>query len=265
MTIVYEDLDLPAGATPQVAVDVRLAGNGGRPLVGKVISTGKTIYGTEHLTIGQGISEQGVWQLDLPSNDDILPSGTTWRVDRYGVCDPSTSYLSVPVTGGPYVAFDLEADPLNNIDPGALAAHAADDTLHGGGLEVDYAEITSSVIVTGAAFSVAAVPGLQIDVPDLARPVYVFGHIPALQTSGGPAEQSWGIFVEGSLSAFNALDAVTPPGLNTSTTRLALPFKRLPPHSPGSYVIGGQGTSGNFTARTNPSAINRASIRAVRA
>jgi hypothetical protein len=265
MPIVYEDLDLPAGATPQVAVDVRLAGNGGRPIVGKVISTGKTVYGTEHLTIGQGIDEQGIWQLDLPSNADILPAGTTWRVDRYGTCDASTSYLSVPVTGGPYLTFDLEADPLNDIAPGALASHAADGTLHGGGVELDYADITSSVIVTGSAFAAAAVPGLQVDVPDLNWPVYVEGHLPALQTSGGPAEQSWGIFPASSVSVFSALDAVTPPGLNVTTTRLALPFVRLPPHSAGSYVIGGQGTSGNFTARLNPSVLNRASLRVVRA
>jgi hypothetical protein len=263
MPIVFEDLDLPGGATPDVAVDVRLAGNGGRPIIGKTISTGKLITGTEHLRIGQGIDEEGIWSLDLPGNSDIQPSGTTWRVDRYVGCDVFTSYLSVPVTGGPFEAFTLEADPLNDIDPGALAGHASNSALHGGGIELDYAEITSSVIVTGAAFNLAAVPGLQIDIPDLARPVYVYGHLPALQTSGGPSEQSWGIFRDGVLSTFSALDAVSPAGLNTTTTRLALPFVRLPAHSSGSYVIGGGGNSGNLTARLLPSAINKASIFAV--
>lgn len=126
MPTVYEDLDLPGGLTPTAAIEIYLAGAGGKPVLGQQISTGKTIAGTRRLSLGNGINDAGQWQLDLPGNDDIVPSGTTWRVHRRCDCHVYDTFISVPVTGGPYEALLLEDDPLNAIDQSTLATMRAD-------------------------------------------------------------------------------------------------------------------------------------------
>lgn len=270
MTVIYEDLDLPDTGTPWPAeVRIRLAGAQGRPVLGKTVSTNKTIVGETLLRTGAGggISNAGLWQADLVPNADILPAGTTYHVARKVGCQVYESYVSVPVTGGPYEAFTLEDDPLGTITPSALSAHASDLALHGGGIEVDYAEFNTAVTVTGTGggFTVAAVPGLTVTVPDLARPVYLFAHVPVIQPSGGPAEASWGLFVSGSLGAFAALDVVAPPDIDTTTPRHVELFARLDPLSGGDYVVGATGVGGNLTTRAGTSAIAYASLRAVAA
>lgn len=269
MTVVYEDLDLPDGGVPGAYVEVRLAGGGGRPIAGRRVSTGSLIVGTTYLRNGAGIDSAGVWQMDLVPNSDILPEGTTWYVRRVIGCDEFISYISVPITGGPFEAFTIEDDPLGTIAPSALSAHASDLSLHGGGIEVDYAEIVSSVVVTGSALSAAAVPGLQITIPDLARPVYIYAKA-AVELdgagTGGADDVSLGIFPSGSLGAFSAYDAVALLEANAAaggTAETLHSVARLPAHSPGDYVAGAQRTTTPFAARVVASVISKAILYAV--
>lgn len=270
MTTVYEDLDLPDTTTPWPAeVRVRLAGAQGRPVLGRKVSTGGTIVGETLLsTANGGINNSGFWELDLHPNSDIIPLGTTWRVYRaVPACQSFVTFLTVPVTGGPYEASTLEDDPLGEITPSALSTHAGDVDLHGGGIEIAFASISSTVTVTGSAGGLITgeVAGLLVTIPDLARPIYLLGHIPGIQPPGGPAEASFGIYPQGSPGIFAQLDGVPVPDMDTTTARYADPFARLAAHSPGDYTINGVGSGGNLTARVSASVLNLASLRAVAA
>lgn len=269
MTIVFEDLDLPDGGTPNAYVEVRLAGGGGRPIAGRRVSAGTLITGTTYLRNGAGIDSAGVWQLDLVPNSDILPAGTTWYIRRVIGCDEYISYISVPITGGPFEAFTIEDDPLGTIAPSALAAHESRLDLHGGGIEIDYAEITASAVVTGAALAVAAVPGLQINIPDLARPVYIYAkvavEVPA-PTGAGQDDIVVSISPASNLNAFAALDlaAVEEQMLDGDGTGVNVDLTyRLQPHSQGDYVVGLQRSISPYSARIVASAIQKAVIYAV--
>jgi hypothetical protein len=60
----------------------------------------------------------------------------------------------------------------------AATPHVGDNSLHGGGTELDSAEIganTGNLAVT--ALSMTAVPGLVVTVPTLLRPVHLMGHL----------------------------------------------------------------------------------------
>jgi hypothetical protein len=128
MTTMTGNLDLPGGDAPvPVEVRIRLAGAQGRPVLGTQISTGVEIAGELVLTVGDGIDVDGVWTATgLVGNADISPGGTTYRVERRvaGVVTHVT-FHTVPTTGGPYAAYTLEDDPLGEITPSALSAHAA--------------------------------------------------------------------------------------------------------------------------------------------
>ena len=270
--IVYEDLDLPSGGTPYPAeVRIRLAGAQGRPIAGRRVATNTRIVGETILTQPNGgINAGGVWSFDFAPNTDIDPPGTTWYVERNVplVCDPYISFLSVPATGGPWEAFLLEDDPLGEITQSALAAHAARVDLHGGGIEVAFAARDSNVVVTGTSggLFVAAVPLLTVTVPDLNRPVYLHGHIPGLQAAANaPAEGSFGIYPQGQLGIFAALDGVPVPDMDTTTHRTVDPWARLPAHRPGDYVIGGTGAGGNLTIKVAATALRLAWVRALTA
>lgn len=268
MTVINEDLDLPDGGAPHpVQVRIRLAGAQGRPVLGRVISTGKTIVGQRLLTREDGIDSSGYWSVDLPANSDISPGGTTWYIQRQVGCDLFDSYVSVPVTGGPYEASTLEDDPVGEIAPSSLSNHAADTALHGGGVEVDFKFLTTDTVVTGTGggFFTSHIAGTMVTIPDLDRPVYLFAHGPVLQQSGGPAEQSWGIYPQGSTGVFFALDSVLPADIDTTNARTFDLMARLPAHSAGNYVIGATGTSGNLTARSPATTLQKLSLRAVTA
>jgi len=271
VTVVQEDLDKPDTTTPWPAqVWVTLVGGQGRPVVGRALSTGKKFVGTTVLMTGNGINSAGVWSMDLWPNSDIAPEGTTWMVERFvpGCVSYEPSFLTVPVTGGPYDPFDLEDDPLGTVTPTALAAHASRLDLHGGGLEIAFAFSSTAVTITGTGGGLfnAAVPGLLVTVPDLARPVYLIGHVPGLQAaSNAPAEASFGIYPASNTGLFAALDGVPVPDMDTTTTRTVEPFARLAAHSAGDYVIAGMGSGGNLTVRMSASVLNLASLRAVAA
>lgn len=269
MTVITEDLDLPDTTTPYpAAVRIFLAGAQGRPIVGHRVSTDTTIVGEIRLTRENGgINAAGVWMADLAPNADILPSGTTWYVQRLvpGCVDPEPLYLTVPVTGGPYSPFEVEDDPLGTIPPSALFGHAADIDLHGGGIELDYKELTTAITVTGTGggLTTAPVTALTVTVPDVPRPVYLYAWLPAIQTSGGPAEQSWGIFPNGAYGAFSALAAAQPPDIDTTNPRGQPIVARLDPLSGGLYTIAGSGVGGNLTARLSGTTIGPALFYAV--
>lgn len=270
MTIIFEDLDLPTlGGTPfPVEVRIRLAGAQGRPVLGKKLSQAGTVAGEVLLsTANGGISSTGYWEADLWPNSDLSPGGTTYLVTRKIGCDAFATFINVPVTGGPFEASTREDDPLGEITPSALAAHANDLALHGGGIQIDYKEVTTGVTVTGSGGGSISAPilGTTIIVPDLARPIYLHGHLPAKQSPGGPTEQSWGIYPLGTYGFFVALDLDAPPALSTTTPRRVTLWKRLPAHSPGQYVIAATGSSGNLTADLGASALNLAFLRAVAA
>lgn len=269
MTEIYEDLDLPGipGGTPTPAsVTIRLAGAQGRPTLGKTISTNKMIAGELLLsTANGGINSGGLWRADLVPNSDILPDGTTYLITRRVGCSVFSSYVSVPITGGPYEAFTQEDDPLGAITPSALSAHASRLDLHGGGIEYDYKYIDTVTTVTGSGGGIILAPltGTQVTVPDVGRPVYLQAWLPVVSPSGAPLEQTWALFnVATGFGAFAALDATNPAGLNITTNRGASLFARLPAHSPGNYVIAGTGTGGNLVARAAASTLQRASLRA---
>jgi hypothetical protein len=268
VTFVNEDLDLPNSGTPWPAeVRVRLAGAQGRPVLGRQNSTGNSIVGEVVLSTGNGINNAGFWELDLIPSNDILPEGTRWRCERrVGGCQTYVSFLNVPVTGGPYAATLLEDDLMGEITPSALSFHASDLALHGGGIEIDFKYIDSAVVVTGTGggLTLTPIPGLQITVPDLARAVMVHGRVPAMQQTGGPSEQSWGIFATDSgYGAFASLDSITPAGLVTTNSRTGDLWVRLPSHSAKNYAIAATGQGGNLTAKANASVLQRAFLRAV--
>lgn len=270
MTIIYEDLDKPDDTGPWPAeVRIRLAGAQGRPVLGRKISTGGTIVGETLLsTANGGIDASGVWALDLWPTSDISPGGTTWRIERrIPDCQEFVTYVTAPITGGPYEASTREDDPLGEITPSALASHAADLALHGGGIEIAFQKISTSVIVTGSSGGLVAtaVPGLVITVPDLARPIYLHGHIPAIQPVGGPAEANAGIYIQGSTGVFASLDSVPIPDMDTATARTVDLWARLPAHSPNNFVVAGTGASGNLTMKINASLVTLAFLRAIAA
>jgi len=268
MTVIFEDLDLPGlpGGPPWPAeVRIRLAGAQGRPILGKTISTNKAIVGELLLsTDNGGISASGYWSVDLHPNSDILPSGTTYLVTRKVGCNEFSSYLSVPITGGPYEAFTQEDDPVGEITPSALSAHASDLLLHGGGIQYDYKYIDTATVVTGSGggLTLAPLTGTMVTVPDVGRGVWLQAHIPVKQQPGGPTDQSWGLFKTTSgYGAFSALDAVTPASLGTVSSRHADLWAFLPAHSQGNYVVAATGQSGNLTAKADASAIQKGWLR----
>lgn len=271
MPVVFEDLDLPAGGAPNAEVRITLVGGGGRPIAGRVQSSGKTIVGTTRLTYDNGgINSQGIWSANLVSNTDILPENTTYLIEREVGCDVPQIFVSVPASGGPFEASTIEDDPLNSIEPSVLSQHAADLALHGGGIEIDYAEITTAVTVTGGAIAVGNVSTLQITVPDLNRPVYLYGNLYVATVSGAGAQDVQGGIapisaVTGSqINALALLNASFFEGTDDDSIPTLLQFfARLPPHSASDYVIGASRISSPFNIRILSTALSKSTFYAV--
>jgi hypothetical protein len=191
MPIVFEDMDLPGGVAPMAAVEIYLAGPGGKPVLGRSISTGKTIVGQRRLYRGNGIDADGQWQETLVGNDDIEPAGTTYRVIRDAGCFRYDSFISVPVTGGPYEALDLETDPLNAIDQSTLAQLREDmqEPLFYTAQTVNQGPVTSTSFVDMtnlvATFDVPPGPfALEANIPLLIEADPVTGHCEVQMTRG---------------------------------------------------------------------------------
>lgn len=271
MPVVFEDLDLPAGGAPNAEVRITLVGAGGRPITGRVVATNKKIVGTSRLTYDNGgINSEGIWSANLVPNSNIIPANTTYLIEREVGCDVPQIFVSVPASGGPFEASTIEDDPLNSIEPSVLAQHAADLSLHGGGIELDYAELTTTVTVTGGAVALGNIPALQITVPDLARPVYLYGRLYLATVSGAGAQDvTIGIansaFVAGSqINALAALDLAFFEGVDDDTIPTVLAaFARLPAHSPGDYVIGANRVTTPFNVRVLSTVLSKSTFYAI--
>src|SRR5262245_975954 len=62
-------------------------------------------------TVSTYTDVNGCWTMNLVPNSQIEPPNTVWRIMRDDVCDGRNDYitfLSVPATGGPYDAWDLQ-------------------------------------------------------------------------------------------------------------------------------------------------------------
>lgn len=179
MTVVFEDLDLPGsiGGDIQAVVDITLWGSG-QPIKGRQISTGKTVGGVKNIIP----DETGYWEADLVPNDDILPSGTTYRVSQVIGCEVFVSFITAPVTGGPYLVSTIEEDAMNSIATPALASHAEDVSLHAG-FELASASTGTSFSVTGTSF--VDIPGMSITFAVPARPYKLEFSIPVMAEDSG--------------------------------------------------------------------------------
>lgn len=260
MTIVYQDFDLPGGGTPPSKVEVTLWGNG-EPIVGRVTSTGKFIGGTTSLFP----STQGYWELDLVANSLLTPEGTTYRVAQIFGCNEFISFISVPASGGPYDVQSIEVDAMNNIAPPLLSVHASDVTLHGGGIEIDFADLDAGdITVTGAVIEHAVVPGLALEVPDLPRPVYLTAHLVATPTATDEATFGIGPW-DGSQTLINTFL------LRESRSRYAVTtaqfaefdlFFRVPPHTPSLWAVYGKRATSPYTVTVRSAILYVPSFRA---
>lgn len=271
MPIVYEDLDLPAGGSPNAEVRITLVGAGGRPIAGRVQSTGKTVVGTTILTYDNGgINSAGIWSAGLVSNTDILPANTTYLIEREVGCNVPQIFVSVPASGGPFEASTIEDDPLNAIEPSVLSQHGADLALHGGGIELAWQDMTTVATVTGAAFTIAQIPGLQVVVPDLARPVHLLARVFLATVSGAGAQDVQACIAPssavtgGQINALSVIDAVFFEGTDDD----AIPtdkwmYARLPAHSAETYVVGASRVTSPFNVRVLNSALSKSFITAL--
>jgi hypothetical protein len=175
MPVVFENLELPGGGTPPCVVDITLVGAGGRPVAGTQISTGLTIVSTRHVIP----NADGIWTITLPGNDDISPDNTAWLINRICGCNEYETFISVPATGGPYEASELETDPLSSIAPSALAEHEADIHLHGGGDELFNVELGINLgPITSVSYVDMAGLTATIVVPD--RPFVLEANLPLI-------------------------------------------------------------------------------------
>jgi len=206
MTTVTENLDLPAGADPIPApvVALRLVGADGVHLrEARDTDAGTTIVG-EHLVLLDGVSSGsptvGTWSLPLPANDLITPAGTVWARTVTGPRIATTvSYAEVPETGGPYEWKLIETDPPAAIDPSGLAAHAADDELHGGGQELALANVTANFSTASTSF--VDIPGASVTFLGPDRPYVVSFSVPVtvaqigqgaeMRILGGATQVDW--------------------------------------------------------------------------
>lgn len=107
---------LRADATPaaKAAVTIRLAGNGGAPLVGYLEDGSGTIIAPAHLEA----DDDGAWSVELVANSAILPAGSVYLVaERAQGEEPAESYIVVPAGPGPFALEDLLSGPPGDLDP----------------------------------------------------------------------------------------------------------------------------------------------------
>ena len=157
MPTLEQDIDTPGGTDPaSVNATVQLWGDG-TPVTGYQPSTGKTIAGPRRAS-GPG------WSIpSLIGNADLLPAGTVYRVEEAwpGLSDPLVRYVNLPTTAGPYKVGAIPAEQPASLSSAALAAHAINTDLHGGG------RLLSIVSKTDGNFATSAfqVPITGMDMP----------------------------------------------------------------------------------------------------
>jgi len=120
MVKVYEYIGKPH----QVPIVATLWG-GSKAVVGHHIPTDTLI--TTMSTYSTGAS--GYWELDLFPNSEIEPAGTTWRIMRDDICSDNRedyiTFISVPASGGPFLAWDLQVAGPGTVQDSALFVHAS--------------------------------------------------------------------------------------------------------------------------------------------
>lgn len=269
--LVYEQGLFPCGGASTSVVHITLWG-AGHPIAGRNTTNGSLVMGTCTVVA----DKSGHWAADLVPNSDIAPENTSYRVERTlgGSCQPIVSYITVPAEDGPYEAFTIEGDPMNSITPSALSSHAGDLSLHGGGIELAYAEITANQTVTGTGTGfgeLRIITGLTIDVPDVNRPVYLEGrlHVSA-PSSTITATGALGVTpsVGTTIPLLTVLDGVSTKSVPADTgvpVTLGRLIVRLPAHSAGSYSVFARAASSPYIVTIVASSLIKSWIRAIAA
>lgn len=203
MTTVTEDVDLPGiedNFTTPVTITISVVGENGRDIRAFHASTGVTLISPNKFRLD---SADTTWSLDLLPNDELTPSGTTYkRVVTVGTKFQSEDFFFVPDMGGPFSVQDLLTDPPETLESSALATHAADTTLHAGS-ELFYAEraATSDIVVPAGSGASSYIPitGAEgvVTVPD--RPyVLEFGVFGVIADSDATAQIT--ILIDGDIT-----------------------------------------------------------------
>lgn len=144
----------------------------------------------------------------------------------------------------------------------APTPHAGDNSLHGGGTEIDYAERTTDVgSLSVSVLSYAAVAGLVVSVPSgLLRPVYLMANVHILSSTASAT-------VGATFAPVGSSTLTDGRGLSYRTTRATAdevtsnPFHRLPAGTGGNWqvYVAGKATL-TLTCKSSTQAIS--SIRA---
>lgn len=195
------------------------------------------------------LDAEGDYTIDLPANVDIEPAGTRWSrvVMLRGNEGPARS-LIVPAGGGPYDELDIldeAVDPLPTPEPSN---------------ELDAAEVTSPVTGLTGDFGLKAIANTVVTVPQLARPVYLFGVAP-LQLSADDEVCGAAIAPTGSTSLAEAVATHQaqrggdPPvgGLLGDPVLTCSPWARLPANSPGDYQLFAYASAGTVDVEASQS------------
>jgi hypothetical protein len=110
----------------------------------------------------------------------------------------------------------------------APTPHVGDNTQHGGGIEIDYAEITAnSSALAVTALTMVAVPGLVVTVPALLRPTYLVGQV-HLRSSTASSTCSAMLALVGETNLLNARGPSYTTHRATADPVTSTPFHRLP-------------------------------------
>lgn len=131
MPVVTNTVKYPNGTVAAGRVTIDLVGENGRPL------TDGAFVSASDFAIQASYSADlasGVWSVTLTANELINPAGTRWRVSESVDGRLSTYYIEVPTGGGPHFVEDILDEAPSSVPSSALAAHAADLTLHRGSL-----------------------------------------------------------------------------------------------------------------------------------
>lgn len=141
MPTLTETLELPGSVDPQdVTVVVELWGDGA------------ALHGFDANTIGGKLRTAGAsWSIDdIVGNADIIPAGTVYRVERWwpGLRAPLVDFIEMPTTGTTWRVDQLLVDEPATSESAALALHAADTDLHGGGLQLFAAHKSDGLFAT---------------------------------------------------------------------------------------------------------------------
>lgn len=170
MTTVTGTLLEPDGSLANGIVTFYLIGTSGARLQNALLTNG-TLVGSTTVDV-----QDGVYSIQVSGNDDILPAGSRW-VRVYG---RSVAVLEVP-TSGTVAEHTIPAEPPGELPSAALSLHAADEELHGGGVQLAHTQITTDFSTTlDAATDIAT---LAFVVPD--RPYEVRAHLPVQASVSG--------------------------------------------------------------------------------